>query len=273
MRRPTSARRSDRTMREFNILNTDRQLSALQTAASMLQALPEQKSLVYFASGLRLNGVDNQAQLRATVNASIRANVSIYPVDARGLVAEAPLGDATRASPGGHLHYSPARLANTAHDRLSAFAGHAVQPGERHRRQGALRQQRSVPGDRAGGELDRQLLHHRIHQHPSSKGRQVPSRQGRADRRTVGRPVVSPGLFRRQGVREVHGCGQGAPARRGAHAGEPGHRHHHRHGSELLPAQSRRVLRPGGGKDSRQRSGPGQAGRRGPHARSTSSAR
>ena len=86
---------------EFNILNTDRQLSALQTAASMLQALPEQKSLVYFASGLRLNGVDNQAQLRATVNASIRANVSIYPVDARGLVAEPPLGDATRASPEG----------------------------------------------------------------------------------------------------------------------------------------------------------------------------
>ncbi len=86
---------------EFNILNTDRQLSALQTAATMLRSLPEQKSLVYFASGLRLNGVDNQAQLRATTNAAIRANVAIFPVDARGLVAEAPLGDATRASPGG----------------------------------------------------------------------------------------------------------------------------------------------------------------------------
>jgi VWFA-related protein len=86
---------------EFNILNTDRQLSALQTAATMLRVLPEQKSLVYFSSGLRLNGVDNQAQLRATINAAVRTNVSIYPVDARGLVAEAPLGDATRASPGG----------------------------------------------------------------------------------------------------------------------------------------------------------------------------
>ena len=67
----------------------------------MLRPLPEQKSLVYFASGLRLNGVDNQAQLRATTNAAIRANVSIFPVDARGLVATAPLGDATRPSPGG----------------------------------------------------------------------------------------------------------------------------------------------------------------------------
>ncbi len=86
---------------EFSILNTDRQLSALQTAVGMLRPFPEQKSLVYFASGLRLNGVDNQAQLRATINAAIRANVSIFPVDARGLVASAPMGDASRASPGG----------------------------------------------------------------------------------------------------------------------------------------------------------------------------
>jgi VWFA-related protein len=86
---------------EFAILNTDRQLAALQTAATMLRPLPEQKVLIYFASGLRLNGVDNQAQLRATTNAAIRANVAVYPIDARGLVAEAPLGDATRQSPGG----------------------------------------------------------------------------------------------------------------------------------------------------------------------------
>ncbi len=86
---------------EFSILNTDRQLSALQTAVTMLRTLPEQKALIYFASGLRLNGTDNQAQLRATTNAAIRANVSLHPIDARGLVAEAPLGDATKASPGG----------------------------------------------------------------------------------------------------------------------------------------------------------------------------
>jgi VWFA-related protein len=97
---------------EFSILNTDRQLSALQTAVTMLRPFPEQKSLVYFASGLRLNGVDNQAQLRATVNAAIRANVSIFPVDARGLVASAPLGDASRASPGGIGMFS-GRLAET----------------------------------------------------------------------------------------------------------------------------------------------------------------
>ncbi len=86
---------------EFNIFNTDRQLSALQTAVTMLRPFPEQKALIYFGSGLRLNGTDNTAQLRATTNAAVRANVSINPVDARGLVASAPLGDATQRSPGG----------------------------------------------------------------------------------------------------------------------------------------------------------------------------
>ena len=85
---------------EFNIFNTDRQLSALQTAATMLGRLNEKKSLIYFASGLRLNGIDNQAQLHATIDAAVRAGVSFWPIDARGLVAEAPLGDATQGSPG-----------------------------------------------------------------------------------------------------------------------------------------------------------------------------
>jgi VWFA-related protein len=91
---------------EFNIFNTDRQLSALQTAAKMLGSLNEKKALLYFASGLRLNGVDNQAQLHATINAAIRAGVSFWPIDARGLVASAPLGDATRGSPGGLAMYT-----------------------------------------------------------------------------------------------------------------------------------------------------------------------
>lgn len=93
---------------EFNIFNTDRQLSALQTAAKMLGMLSEKKALLYFASGLRLNGVDNQAQLHATINAAIRAGVSFWPIDARGLVAQAPLGDATKGSPGGIGMYTGA---------------------------------------------------------------------------------------------------------------------------------------------------------------------
>ncbi|QHN05629.1 VWA domain-containing protein [Granulicella sp. WH15] len=85
---------------EFNIFNTDRQLSALQTTAHMLEQINEKKTLLYFSSGLRLNGNDNQAQLHATVDAAVKAGVAFWPVDARGLVAQAPLGDATQGSPG-----------------------------------------------------------------------------------------------------------------------------------------------------------------------------
>jgi VWFA-related protein len=91
---------------EFNIFNNDRQLSALQTAAKMLGSLSERKSLIYFASGMRLHGLDNLAQLHATVDAAVRAGVSFWPVDARGLVASAPLGDATQGSPGNAGMYS-----------------------------------------------------------------------------------------------------------------------------------------------------------------------
>jgi len=86
---------------EFNIFNTDRKLSALEDAARKLAPFPEKKALVYFSSGIGKTGVDNQSQIRATVNAAVRANVAFYPIDARGLLAMAPAGDATQASPKG----------------------------------------------------------------------------------------------------------------------------------------------------------------------------
>jgi VWFA-related protein len=91
---------------EFNLFNTNRQLAALQTALKMLGALNEKKALVYFASGMNLNGVDNQSQFQAATNAAVRANVTIFAVDSRGLIAAPPLGDATRGSPGGVAMYN-----------------------------------------------------------------------------------------------------------------------------------------------------------------------
>ena len=114
---------------EFNVFNTDRQLSALQTAAEMLGRVPEKKSLIYFAGGLRLNGINNQAQLHATVDAAIKAGVAFWPIDARGLVAEAPLGDATQGSQGNANIYTGAAANATAinfqfsQDTLYALAG------------------------------------------------------------------------------------------------------------------------------------------------------
>ncbi len=114
---------------EFNLFNTDRQLSALQTAAKMLGNLSEKKVLVYFASGITLHGVDNQAQLHATIDDAIRSGVSIWSIDARGLQAQAPLGDATQGSPGNQAMYTGAsaqavttRL-QQSQDTLFALAG------------------------------------------------------------------------------------------------------------------------------------------------------
>jgi VWFA-related protein len=86
---------------EFNIFNTDQKLAALESAAHKLAAFPEKKALVYISSGIPKTGVENQSQLRATVNAAVRANVAFYPIDATGLVAEAPSGNASVASPRG----------------------------------------------------------------------------------------------------------------------------------------------------------------------------
>jgi VWFA-related protein len=114
---------------EFNVFNTDRQLSALQTAAHMLGQVNGKKSLLYFASGLHLNGIDNQAQMHATADEAIRSGVQFWPVDARGLVASAPMGDASQGSPGGNSMYTGASAQavttnfQQSQDTLFALAG------------------------------------------------------------------------------------------------------------------------------------------------------
>lgn len=86
---------------EFNMFNTDRKLAALEQAAEKLAVLPQKKALVYFSSGAGKTGVENQSQLRATINTAMKSNVAIYPVDARGLSAVPPGGDATKFAPRG----------------------------------------------------------------------------------------------------------------------------------------------------------------------------
>src|SRR5690349_21753748 len=93
---------------EFNIFNTDRKLVALEDAARRLGPYPQKKALVYLSSGVEKTGVDNQSQLRATINAAVRANVAFYPIDARGLSASAPGGDASQAGAVGSKLYSGA---------------------------------------------------------------------------------------------------------------------------------------------------------------------
>jgi len=112
---------------EFNLFNTNRQLQALQTAVRMLGTLNEKKVLIYFASNLQLNGIDNQAQFQATTNAAIRANTVLFTIDARGLVALAPMGNATQGSAGGASMYTGAgTLAQTTRFQASQDTMYAL---------------------------------------------------------------------------------------------------------------------------------------------------
>jgi VWFA-related protein len=82
---------------EFNIFNTDQKLAALEQAAKMLATFPEKKALIYFSGGVTRTGMDNEAQLQATINAAGKANLAIYSIDARGLMGDPPGGGASHA--------------------------------------------------------------------------------------------------------------------------------------------------------------------------------
>ncbi len=85
----------------FDAFNNDARLRALRIVADALAPLQQKKAVIYFSAGMSRNGQDNQVELRAATNAAVRANMSIYPVDTRGLVAIVPGGDAGQASRGG----------------------------------------------------------------------------------------------------------------------------------------------------------------------------
>jgi VWFA-related protein len=92
---------------EYNIFNTDRRLQAIASLAKALQDIDQKKSVLYFSSGMdRDTGNENQSQLRAAINVAVKANVSIYPVDSRGLQAIVPGGSAQSASLHGKAAYN-----------------------------------------------------------------------------------------------------------------------------------------------------------------------
>jgi VWFA-related protein len=97
---------------EYNDLNTDRELFALRAVAKSLEKITEKKSLLYFSGGISRDGIENQASLRAAINAAVRANLAIYSVDTRGLQAISPLGDASTGSVRGSGAFNGGALAN-----------------------------------------------------------------------------------------------------------------------------------------------------------------
>ena len=97
---------------EYNDLNTDRELFALRAISQSLAKINGKKSLLYFSGGISRDGIENQASLRAAVNAAVRSDLAIYSVDVRGLQAVGPLGDASTGSLRGSGGYNGGALSN-----------------------------------------------------------------------------------------------------------------------------------------------------------------
>jgi VWFA-related protein len=71
-------------------------LLSIRSLAKNLRAVPGRKMLILFSSGFPLS-TENMSELTATIDACNKANVAIYSLDVRGLVAPMPGGSASLA--------------------------------------------------------------------------------------------------------------------------------------------------------------------------------
>jgi VWFA-related protein len=97
---------------DYNTFSADWKLLALQSTMQALGKIEQKKSLIYFSNGISQTGTDNQSALRAATAAAVKNNVSIYPVDIRGLQAFPPGGEAQNASLHGQSAYNGAAVLN-----------------------------------------------------------------------------------------------------------------------------------------------------------------
>jgi VWFA-related protein len=95
---------------EFNVFNTDQKLAAVEGLSNVLAGIPGRKALVEFTGGITQTGEENRTQLRAATDAANRADVSIYSIDSRGLLAAPPGGDTTANAATGNSIFTGAAV-------------------------------------------------------------------------------------------------------------------------------------------------------------------
>src|SRR5436853_4694034 len=105
---------------DYNTFSADRKLLALESIMQGLGKLSQKKSLICFSHGISQSGTDNQAALRAATAAAVKANVSIYAMDLRGLQAFPPGGEAQSASLHGQSAYSGQSVLNDLNDNAAS---------------------------------------------------------------------------------------------------------------------------------------------------------
>src|SRR5467141_1442976 len=110
-------------------------LLAVRSLAKNLRSIPGRKMVVLFSGGFPLTQ-ENQSELTATIDACNKSNVAVYALDARGLVAKAPGGSASRRTSAGHSRAASSRIPsrkNSArpHLLLAAFPAMAMPDPQR----------------------------------------------------------------------------------------------------------------------------------------------
>ncbi len=242
---------------EFNIFNTDKQLATLESAAKMLAAFPEKKALLYFSSGISKSGFDNQASLEKAVNAAKRSNVAIYPIDARGLVASAPAGDASAAASRGTSALTGSQMQSQRDsfaDSQETLSTLAVDTG------GKLfvdDNDLALGMEKARDDIASYYIigYYSTNVKMDGKYRRV---RGQAQQRHSGEARLPQRLLRREGIQEVHLDRQRRSAVAGIDAGRSVDRPFAHRRARLLPAGARSLLRSVLGEDSRCRDRAGE---------------
>jgi len=110
-------------------------LLAVRSLAKNLRTIPGRKMVVLFSGGFPLTQ-ENQSELTATIDACNKSNVAVYALDARGLVATAPGGSASKKTPAGKTravsNHVPARNASPRpHILLAAYPAMAMPDPQR----------------------------------------------------------------------------------------------------------------------------------------------
>jgi VWFA-related protein len=105
---------------DYNTFTADRKLLALQSIMQTLGKISQKKSIIYFSNGITQSGTDNQSALRAASAAAVKANVSIYPLDVRGLQAMPAGGEAQNASLHGQSAYNGNAIFNDLNSNASS---------------------------------------------------------------------------------------------------------------------------------------------------------
>jgi VWFA-related protein len=82
-------------------------LLSIRTMAKNLRTVPGRKMLILFTAGFPLD-IERMSELTATIDACNKANVAVYPLDVRGLVAPIPTGkpNSLNSTPGTVTQYA-----------------------------------------------------------------------------------------------------------------------------------------------------------------------